>query len=103
MPCNTFGTGSCGLLHADWPPNVCRLIKIGVVPKTWERDVTKASNVAELIGYAATLTMSSRILLQAMRQIRTLEMDVMRASPVWLLPFSRIGDHEPAPSCEEQR
>jgi hypothetical protein len=69
----------------DQAVNVCRLIKIGVVPKSWERDVTRASNIAELISYSATLTLNSRILLQTMRQIRTFELDVMRGSPVWLL------------------
>lgn len=59
-----------------------RLTKIRVLPKTWEKHIVFVSNIAELTGYAASITMNLSLLVKTISEIRILEHDIIRTSVV---------------------
>eukprot|EP00892_Ulva_mutabilis_P007678 jgi/Ulvmu1/5282/UM022_0076.1 len=56
------------------------LTKIKVLPKTWERHIVFVSNLAELAGYAASITMNVSLLMKTVHEIHVLEHDIIRTS-----------------------
>ena len=52
------------------------------MPKLWEKHIVFVSNIAELTGYAANITINLIALSKTMKEIHILEDSVMRTSTV---------------------